>query len=99
VESVLSRKGVHNLVESRGKPFVDDEEVETEVWKWLGQQSRDFCAVGFIALVKRWDKCINICGGYVEKYMSFHRFEYHMFYVLYLFVAYLLTLSQIKRLC
>jgi hypothetical protein len=24
-------------------------------------------AAGLDALVKRWDKCINICGGYVEK--------------------------------
>jgi hypothetical protein len=36
---------------------VDDEEVETEVRKWLRQQSKDLCAVGFDALVKRWDKC------------------------------------------
>jgi hypothetical protein len=24
-------------------------------------------AAGFDALVKRWDKCINVGGGYVEK--------------------------------
>jgi hypothetical protein len=63
----LSRKVVNNLVEKRGKLFADDEEVETEVLKWLRQQSKDFCAAGFDALVKRWDKCINVCGGYVEK--------------------------------
>jgi hypothetical protein len=50
-----------------GKHFADDEEVEMEVWKWLRQQSEDFCAVGFDALVKRWNKYINVCGGYVEK--------------------------------
>jgi hypothetical protein len=50
-----------------GKRFADDEEVETEVWKWLRQQSKDFCAAGFDALVKRWDKCINVGGGYIEK--------------------------------
>jgi hypothetical protein len=27
----------------------------------------DFHAAGFDALVKRWDKCINVGGGYVEK--------------------------------
>jgi hypothetical protein len=27
---------------------------------------RFFFAAGFDALVKRWDKCINIGGGYVE---------------------------------
>jgi histone-lysine N-methyltransferase SETMAR len=50
-----------------GKRFSDDEEVETEVRKWLGRQSKDFYVAGFDALVKRWDKCINVSGGYVEK--------------------------------
>jgi histone-lysine N-methyltransferase SETMAR len=36
-----------------GKCFTDDEEVETEVQKWLRQQSRDFYAVVFNALVKQ----------------------------------------------
>jgi hypothetical protein len=30
-------------------------------------QSKGFNAAGFDALVKRWDKCINAGGGYVEK--------------------------------
>jgi hypothetical protein len=30
-----------------GKRFADDEDVETEVRKWLRQQSKDFCAAGF----------------------------------------------------
>jgi hypothetical protein len=34
----LSRKALHNWVEKRGKRFADDEEVETEVRKWLRQQ-------------------------------------------------------------
>jgi hypothetical protein len=37
------------------------------VQKWLRQESKDFDAVGFEAMVKRWDKCINVRGGYVEK--------------------------------
>jgi hypothetical protein len=28
---------------------------------------KDFNAAGFEALVKRWDKCIGVGGGYVEK--------------------------------
>jgi hypothetical protein len=36
-----------------GKSFADDEEVETEVWKWLRQQSNDFYVAGFEALTKR----------------------------------------------
>jgi hypothetical protein len=50
-----------------GKRFADDEEIETEVLKWLRQQSKDFYAAGFDALVKPWDECINVGGGYVEK--------------------------------
>jgi hypothetical protein len=91
----LSTKAVHKWVEKCGKSFADDEEVETEVRKWLRQQSKNFYAAGFGALVKRWDKCINVGGGYVEKYMFFFpRFEYHMFYVLYPFLTYLVTLPR-----
>jgi hypothetical protein len=79
----LSRKAVHNEDEKLGKCFADDEEVETEVLKCLRQQSEDFYARGFDALVKQWDKCISVDGGYVEKYTFFSKFEYHMFYVLY----------------
>jgi hypothetical protein len=50
-----------------GKHFADDEEVETEARKWLRKQSKEFYAAGFDALVKRWDKSINVGGGYVEK--------------------------------
>jgi hypothetical protein len=49
------------------KCFADDEEVEREVEKWLRQQLKDFYAVVFNALVKRWAKSINVGGGYVEK--------------------------------
>jgi hypothetical protein len=44
-----------------------EEEIEMEVRKWLRQQPKDFYVAGFDALVKRWDKCINVGGGYVEK--------------------------------
>jgi hypothetical protein len=50
-----------------GKYFLDEEEVETDMRKWLRQQSNDSYAAGFDALVKRWDKFINFGGGYVEK--------------------------------
>jgi hypothetical protein len=49
------------------KRFAVDEEVETEVRKWLRQQSKDFYVASFEALVKQWDKYINVGGGYVEK--------------------------------
>jgi hypothetical protein len=50
-----------------GRRFIDDKEVETKVWKWLRQQSKDFYAASFDTLVERWDKCINVGGGYVKK--------------------------------
>lgn len=49
------------------KRFVDDEDVEREVRMWLRQQPKDFYAAGFGALIKRWDKCLNIGGDYVWK--------------------------------
>jgi hypothetical protein len=30
-------------------------------------KKKNFCAAGFDELVKRWDKCISVDGGYVEK--------------------------------
>jgi hypothetical protein len=91
----LSPKAVHRWVEKRDRHFADDEEVEMEARKWLRQQSKDFHAAGFDALVKRWDRCINVGGGYVEKYFFFS-FEYDTFYVLYPFVTYLRTLPRIS---
>jgi hypothetical protein len=46
------------------KIFADDKEVETKVQKWLRKQSKDFYAACFDALVKRYDKCINVGGGF-----------------------------------
>jgi hypothetical protein len=63
----LSRKTLHDWVKKYGKRFADDEEVKTEERKWLRRQSIYFHAAGFDAFVKRWDKCINVGGGYVGK--------------------------------
>jgi hypothetical protein len=35
--------------------------------KRLKRKSKAFYAADFDALVKRWDKCIDVPGGYVEK--------------------------------
>jgi hypothetical protein len=75
--------------------FADDKEVETDVQKWLRQQSKDFYAAGFDAMIKQWDKCLSVGGGYVKKYIFFSRCGYHMFYGSYQFVTYLLTLPHI----
>jgi hypothetical protein len=66
----LSHKAFHNWVEKLPpwwQIFADDEEFETEVRKWRSQQSKVFYAADFDALVKRWDMCIRVGGGYVEK--------------------------------
>jgi hypothetical protein len=65
LESVCRVKRFH----FGGKRFADDEEVETEVRKWLRQQSKDFYAAGFGALVKWWDKCISVGEVFVNKYI------------------------------
>jgi hypothetical protein len=33
----------------------------------VAEISKDFNAAGFDAMVKRWDMCVNVGGGYVEK--------------------------------
>ncbi|GBO05388.1 hypothetical protein AVEN_160403-1 [Araneus ventricosus] len=50
-----------------GKHFADDDGVQHEVLLWMRQQPKEFYAAGIGAVIKRWDKCINICGDYVEK--------------------------------
>ncbi|GBL95903.1 hypothetical protein AVEN_227138-1 [Araneus ventricosus] len=50
-----------------GKHFADDDDVQHEVLLWMTQQPKEFYAAGIGALIKRWDKCINIGGDYVEK--------------------------------
>ena len=37
------------------------------VGRWFRQQLKEFYAAGFQGLVKRWDKCLNLYGDYVEK--------------------------------
>jgi histone-lysine N-methyltransferase SETMAR len=49
-----------------GRHF-DDGEVKTEVRKWLRKLSKDLYAVGFDTLVKQWDRCISVGGGYIKK--------------------------------
>ena len=49
-----------------GERFSDDDAVERAVWAWFRQQPQEFYAAGFQGLVKRWDKCLNLYGDYVE---------------------------------
>ena len=47
--------------------FDDDEELKDAVTGWLQAQAGDFYAEGISKLVKRYDKCLNRYGDYVEK--------------------------------
>jgi hypothetical protein len=68
---LLSRKAVHGWVEKFFKKEVRKSQIMPDrVRKWLRQESKDFYAAVFDALVKRWDKCwwricreINIFPG------------------------------------
>jgi hypothetical protein len=73
-------KAVHNLFDKLFQDVPKSQMMLDEVRKWLRQESKDF-----YALVKRWDKCVTVGGGYVEK--CFPMFEYHTFYILYPFVT------------
>ncbi|GBN75441.1 hypothetical protein AVEN_9105-1 [Araneus ventricosus] len=54
-----------------GKHFADDGDVQHGVLLWMRQQPKEFYAAGIGALIKRWDKRINIGGDYVEKQNCF----------------------------
>jgi hypothetical protein len=49
--------------DTRRAPFTTNKDVEASV----RTQDTDFHQQGFFKLVKRWDKCINVGGEYVEK--------------------------------
>jgi len=50
-----------------GESFPDDDTVERAVCAWFQQQPQAFYAEGFQGLEKRWKKCLNLYGDYVEK--------------------------------
>ena len=50
-----------------GQHFSTDDEVKQAVLGWFSRTDTSFCAEAFQALVKRWDKCINVTGDYIEK--------------------------------
>ena len=44
-----------------------DNKVKQAVLGWFSRTDKPFYAKAFQALVKCWDKCINVAGEYVEK--------------------------------
>jgi hypothetical protein len=65
----LSRKAVHNWVDKlfQGRLKVADVDISTEAVVQRDRGQKNFYAAGFDELVKRWDKCMNVGGGYFEK--------------------------------
>jgi hypothetical protein len=63
----LSRKAVHSWVEKFSEGRSKVAVMPDQVRKWLREQRKDCFAAGFDALVTRWNKPINVGGGYVEK--------------------------------
>jgi hypothetical protein len=91
-EKYLSLKAVHSCVEKRGKYFADAEEVETEVRKWLREQLNTCC--WFRHTGKEMGQAYQCWWRICREVNVLSRFEYNMFYVLYPFVSYLLTLPR-----
>jgi hypothetical protein len=50
-----------------GKRFEDDEEVITEVKRWLRQRPAEWYLEGTQALASQWRKTKDLKGDYVEK--------------------------------
>lgn len=51
----------------RGTKFQDNSEVMTAVEAFWESQDKDFFSKGILGLEKRWTKCIDLLGDYVEK--------------------------------
>jgi hypothetical protein len=52
-----------------GKRFEDNEEVITEVKRWLRQRPAEWYREGIQALASRWCKAKDLEGDYVRKYV------------------------------
>ena len=48
------------------KQFATDHDMKQAVFPWLQKFYTDFLYTGILALASQWDKCLNICGDYVE---------------------------------
>lgn len=51
----------------RGKRYEGLKEIQSDVKKWFRGQDKDWFAEGIRSLTKRWEKCIDNGGDYVEK--------------------------------
>jgi hypothetical protein len=90
----LSRKAVYNWVEKSLKDVRNWQMMPDQERKWLRQQSKD-------CVFQRTGKAmgqIYQCWWWICREKNvFSRLEYHIFYVLYPFLTYLLTLPRTFR--
>jgi hypothetical protein len=92
----LSRKAVDNWVENFSKDVRKSRMMPDQVQKWLRQQSKLLCC-GFRRIGKAMGQVYQCLWRICREMNVFSSFEYHMFYVLYQFVAYLLALLRICK--
>jgi len=66
-EHCLSHQAVHNWVQkfSEGRTSIEDEHRAGRLVEIATPETLQHA--GFQGLVKRWDKCLNLYGDYVEK--------------------------------
>jgi hypothetical protein len=90
---ILSRKVLHNWIETFSQGHSKVSHDETEVRNRLRQQSKRLLSAGFDALINKLDTCIKVGGGYVEKKMSHVRISHVSRFIK--FVTCLVTLIRV----
>ena len=50
-----------------GRRFSSDTDIQANVTMWLEGQDSGFYPAGMSLLLAKWNKCIELNGGYVEK--------------------------------
>lgn len=50
-----------------GRRFRCDDDVIRATTEFFGAQNKEFYKTGILKLYERWNKCVNLMGGYVEK--------------------------------
>ena len=50
-----------------GRRFLSDTDIQGDVTSWLEGQDSGFYLAGMLSLPVKWNKCIELNGGYIEK--------------------------------
>jgi hypothetical protein len=68
-----------------GRRFKSDEEMKDAVEEWLNGLAAVVYDEGIQKLVTRYDKCLNVVGDYVEKYLKVYNNDILFFYFFFYF--------------